>query len=477
MNMKPLALLLVLAAPAVAAEPVLTIYNQNFAVLRDTVPLELKAGVNDVRFAGVTAQVEADSVILRDPTGKVPLQVLEQNYRNDPVSQDLLLSLFEGKTLDFVTHEPQKPDRTVAGKVVRSGYVPGGQSVQPIIEVDGKLQFSLPGEPRFPALGDDTQLKPALSWKLNAAAPTKLDAELAYITGGLTWEASYNIVAPEANDVIDLVGWITMKNESGATFTNAKIKLMAGNVNKVQQPVLAAAPMKAIPGLDSEMAAPVTEKAFDEFHLYSLQNKTTLRDKETKQVEFIRASGVQAARLFIYDPIMKDNEWHLGNHIGDNAEYGVTSSKKVAVFREFKNSEANHLGLPLPKGRIRFYQQDDDRQLEFTGENNIDHTPKDELVRLYTGDSFDLVGERRRVDFKVSQANHTADESFEIKLRNRKKQPAEIRVVEHLYRWTNWEIKTKSQDFEKTDAQTIEFKVPLKPDEEKVVTYKVHYTW
>jgi len=478
MNMKSLIFLFAIAAPAFAADPALTIYNQNFAVLRETVPLELKAGVNDVRFAGVTAQVEADSVILRDPAGKVPLQILEQNYRNDPVSQELLLSLFEGQTLDFVVHEAQKPDRVIAGKVVRSGYVPGGEAVQPIIEVEGKLQFSLPGEPRFPTLGADTQLKPALSWKLNAPAAAKLDAELAYITGGLTWEASYNIVAPEANDVIDLVGWITMKNTSGATFANAKIKLMAGNVNKVQpdQPVMEMAEAASVTG-GAAPAPVVTEKAFDEFHLYTLARPATLRDKETKQVEFLRASGVKATRLCIYDPIMKDHGWQPGNNVGEDADYGTTSSKKVAVYREFKNSEANQLGLPLPKGRVRFYSQDEDRQLEFVGENNIDHTPKDELVRLYVGDSFDLVGERKRVDFKVNEANHWANETFEIKLRNRKKQPAEIRVVEHLYRWSNWTIKEKSQAFEKTDAQTIEFKVALKPDEEKVVTYKVHYTW
>ena len=461
-----------------AADPAITIYNQNFAVIRDTVPLELKAGVNDARFAGDTAQVEADSVILRDPSGKVALQILEQNYRNDPVSQELLLSLFEGKTLNFIRQEPQKPDATIAGKVIRSGYVPGGESVQPIIEVDGKLQFSLPGEPRFPTLGDDTQLKPALSWKLNAPAAAKLDAELAYISRGLTWEASYNIVAPDANDVIDLVGWITMKNECGATFANAKIKLMAGNVNKVE-PAELAPMLGAISGVMTEpVAAPVvTEKAFDEFHLYTLARPATLRDKETKQVEFIRATEVKATRLFIYDPIMKEEGWEPGNNVGDDADYGTTSSKKVAVYREFKNSEANKLGLPLPKGRVRFYAQDEDRQLEFVGENNIDHTPKDELVRLYIGDSFDLVGERKRTDFKVNQANHTATESFEIKVRNRKKQPAEIRVVEHLYRWTNWTIKEKSQAFEKTDAQTVEFKVALKPDEEKVVTYTVRYTW
>lgn len=460
-----------------AAEPALTIYNQDFAVLRQTVPLELKEGVNDVHFSGVTAQVEADSVILRDPTGKVPLQVLEQNYRNDPVSQELLLSLFEGKTLDFVRHEEHKPDATVAGKVMRSGYVPGGQSVQPIVEVEGRLQFSLPGEPRFPTLGDGTQLQPTLSWKLKAGGAAKLDAELAYVTGGLTWEASYNVVAPEEEEVIDLVGWITMKNESGASFPEARIKLMAGNVNKIvstppqipQTFSVAPAPGAAAPN--------VTEKAFDEFHLYTLERRTTLRDKEVKQVEFVRASGVKAARLYIYDPVRAENDWQPGREVGSDGAYGITSSRKVAVHREFRNAEANHLGLPLPKGRVRFYQQDADRQLEFVGENEIDHTPKDELVRLYVGDSFDLVGERKRIDFQVNEANHRADESYQIKVRNRKKSAVEIRVVEHLDRWANWTIKEKSQDFEKTDAHTVEFRVPLKPDEEKVVTYRVHYTW
>ncbi len=479
------AVALALAGSLHAADPALTIYNQNFAVVRETVSLNLKAGVNDVRFAGVTAQVEPDSVILRDPAGKAPLQILEQNYRNDPVSQELLLSLFEGQEIEFIAREPQKADRVVTGKIIRSGYVPGGSSVQPIIEVQGKLQFSLPGEPRFPALGDDTVLQPTLTWKLNAGAPAKLDAELAFITGGLTWLASYNLVAPETADTIDLVGWITMKNESGATFPEAKIKLMAGDVNKIAPP----APPEgytfsgAIGGMKDESKAVVTEKAFDEFHLYTLANPTTLRDKETKQVEFVRATGVQATRLYIYDPIMAEGDWHLGQSVGEDADYGTTSSKKVAVYREFKNSEANHLGIALPKGRVRFYAQDDAQpgekggSLEFIGENEIDHTPKDELIRMKTGDSFDLVGERKRTDFKVNQDAHWATETFEIKVRNRKKTPVEIRVVEHLYRWTNWTIKEKSQDFTKTDAQTVEFLVPVKPSEEKIVTYKVRYTW
>ena len=477
MNMKTITLILALAVPAFAADPALTIYNQGFAVVRDTLTLDLKAGVNTVNFTGATARLEADSVILRDVAGKAALQILEQNYRNDPVSEPMLLSFFEGKNVDFIRREANKPDQTITGKIIRSGFVPGGQNVQPIIEVDGRLQFSLPGEARFPSLGDDSILKPTLSWKLNAPAAAKINAEVAYVTQGFSWEASYNLVAPEKGDAVDFVGWITMKNDSGTAFQNAKVKLMAGDVNKVQpQQPQSRMFAKAAMAMDAAPAPVVTEKAFDEFHLYTLANPATLRDKETKQVEFVRATGVKAERLYIYDGAAIAG-WRVGVNIGENAGYGTQSNKKVNVYRQFKNTEANKLGIPLPKGRVRFYSQDEDRQLEFVGENNIDHTPKNELVRLFIGDSFDLVGERKRTDFKVTNADHWAEESFEIKVRNRKKEPVEIRVVEHLYRWNNWTVKEKSQDFEKTDAQTIEFKVPLKPDEEKVVTYKVHYTW
>jgi hypothetical protein len=222
-------------------------------------------------------------------------------------------------------------------------------------------------------------------------------------------------------------------------------------------------------------APPVTEKAFSEFHLYSIGNPVTLRDKETKQVEFVRAQGVNAPRIFVYDgATMSYGAYAMYRGQGD---YGIPTNKKVWVLREFKNSEANKLGMALPKGRLRFYQQDDDKQLEFIGENEIDHTPKDETIRVYVGNSFDLAGERRRTDYKVNSDNNWLDESFEIKLRNHKKQPVEIRAVEHLGRYDNWAIKEKSDEFTKLDSHTIEFRATLKPDEEKVITYRVHYSW
>jgi len=485
------------------AQPAITVYNQNFGVVRDTVPLDLKPGVNEIRFADTTACLEPDSVILRDPAGKIALRILEQNYRNDPVTQELLLSVHEGQTIDFQTVTAEGEKKTFPGKIIRSGYAAHAQAAmqrygqryamtqmgmagsgagQPIIEVDGKLQFGLPGQPIFPALADDSLLKPALVWKLEASAPAKLEAELAYLTGGMTWEADYNIVAPEKGDTLEVIGWVTIDNQSGKIFENAKIKLMAGDVSKIQPGMngMIVAREEAKLAMFSPAAPVVTEKAFDEYHLYTLERPTTLRDRETKQVEFIRASGVKAQRLYVYDGLKLDENqfrgWSMEN-IRNNENFGTEFSSKVAVMREIKNSEANQLGIPLPKGRVRFYQQDGDRRLEFTGENIIDHTPKDETLRIYTGNAFDLVGERIRTDWQIDHSRRTAKESFKITLRNHKKEPVEIRVVEHLYRWLTWEIMVHSDPFEKTAAQVLEFRVPVKPDEEKVITYTVQYTW
>jgi hypothetical protein len=468
------------ATLAACAEPALTIYNQDFAVVRDTVPLDLKSGPNAMVYSGATAQVEPDSVILRDPTGKHLLQILEQNYRNDPVSEPLLLSLFEGKTIDFQTirmKDNTQVREIIPGKIVRSGFVPGGTSGQPIIEVNGKLQFTLPGEPLFPDLGNDTILKPAFNWLLQSDTPGKFDAEVGYITGGFDWSASYNLVSPEKGDLVDLVGWITMNNNSGKTFEDAKIKLMAGDVNKIQPPMqmdrmrMNAPRAKALGAMNE---AAVTEKAFDEFHLYSIARPTTLHDHETKQVEFVHAEKMFAPTIYVYDGAAGYQFYGLNYDRG----YGQSDNKKIIVQREFKNAETNQLGIALPAGKLRFYRRDDGGQLQFVGENLIDHTPRNETVRVTTGNAFDLVGERKQVDFKVDTADKWMNETFEIKLRNRKKdQAVEIRVVEHLYRWSNWTITAKSDDFVKKDSQTIEFRVPVKPDEEKAITYTVHYSW
>jgi hypothetical protein len=488
-------------ALAFGADPALTIYNQNFAVIREILPLDLKAGNNTVRFSGATTQLEPDSVILRDPSGRQVVQVIEQNYRNDPISADRLLNLYEGKTIDFLLGKDNDgKDVIVTGKIIRSGYVPHYQAMnrygaqyqanqyamaspsagagQPVIEVNGKLQFSLPGQPIFPALGDDTILKPALDWILFSRQPAKFDAELSYVSGGLSWTADYNIVAPETGDTLDLVGWVTLDNQSGKQFDHARIKLMAGDVNKVQQPQPMAAFSAGANYLNAEVSPKVTEHAFEDYHLYALPQPTTLHDRETKQVEFLRANSIQSKRLYIYDGVMVNSGYNYGD-VRQNQQYGTQSNPHVWIMREFANTEANHLGVPLPKGRVRFYRSDRDGQVEFTGENTIDHTPKDETIRIYTGNVFDISGERRQTHFQSQCCSPSGfvDESFEIKLRNHKKEAAIVRVVEHLYRWSNWVITKESMAHRQTDSRTIEYEVVLQPDEEKTVTYTAHYTW
>jgi hypothetical protein len=473
------------------SQPSLTIYNQNFAVIRQEIALDLKSGPNQINVNDITMHLEPDSVILRDPSGKHAVNVLEQNYRADPVSQMSLLSLYEGRTIDFL-----QPDKTtIKGKVVRSGYVhpdyfningyqqnnPGQE--EPIIEVAGQLRFELPGTPVFPDLTAETILKPRLEWQVATDKPGRFPAEFSYVTGGMTWQADYNIVAPEKGGVVDIIGWVTMDNRTGMTFENARIKLMAGDVNKIQ-PGMTGRQVSEMVTVGAAMAMPsgppVTEKAFDEYHLYTLERSTTLRDRETKQVEFIHAAVVATKQIYIYDGVKIDPNRYMGwnwENIRNDHSYGTESNPKIWVMREFVNSEANHLGMPLPKGRVRFYRRNDDGQVEFTGENMIDHTPKDETVRIYTGNAFDITGERKRTNYTVDMGRMMASETFEVRVRNHKKEPVDVRVVEHLYRGTNWEITTKSDDFQKKDSQTVEFPVTIAPDGEKVIIYTAHYTW
>ena len=488
------------AQPEVSSdEASITIYNQQFAVIRHALPLDLKAGLNHVEVTDVSAHLEPDSVILRplDPTQK--LQVVEQNYRNDPLSQQLLLSLYEGKTIDFEIPGANGARAFVKGKIIRSGYVPHynamrtyGQQYyyqqmayaqtneQPVIEVGGRLQFSLPGQPIFPALADDTVLKPTLSWELRTDRPGASRAEFSYVTGGMNWEADYNLIDPVKGNNLEVVGWVTLDNQSGKTYRSAHIKLMAGDVNKLQpQSGVVMGAMRD--SLDrNEVAMPgVKERAFDEYHLYTLPNATTLHDRETKQVEFVRADGIQSSTVYLYDGVKIDERYRGWTYdsIRTQSEYGTAWNPKVWIMQEFKNSTANHLGIPLPKGRMRFYRRDEDGQLQFTGENVIDHTPENELIRVYTGNAFDIVGERHRMNFRVDTDHNWVDEDFQIKLRNHKKQAVTVRVIEHLYRCDNWEIIRKSDAFKKNDSHTIEFTVQIPADSERLLSYQVHYTW
>ena len=480
----------------------LTLYNQHFGVVREPVMLDLEPGLNTVAFSEITAHLEPPSVILRDPAGKVSLRIVEQNYRNDPVSQEFLLQVFEGEEIDFLTTVDGQP-ATVRGRIVRAPYVMHAQAMQrygqryattqrmrggagggnaPIIEVDGLLRFQLPGLPLFPELGDDSIMKPTLHWTLEADQAVREQLELSYLSGGFSWEADYNWVVPEEGDRGALLGWVTMDNQSGRTFPDARIKLLAGDVSRIQPQDRGVRTEFRAAGVYMAPAEPsVEQREFDEYHIYILTRRTTLRDRETKQVEFVRADEVEGRRLYIYNGSgLFPSFWRTWNpeRVRNDQSFGVQSNNRVWIYREIENTEENGLGMPLPAGRVRFYREDTDGALEFVGENEIEHTPRNETLRIYTGNAFDLVGERRRTDFQRDNRHNTITESFEIKVRNRKQdESVTIAVVEPLYRWYTWEIVEYSAPFEQLDSQTIRFPTPVDPDEEVVITYTVKYTW
>ena len=503
--MKRIAWLAIFCAGIAQAQTQLTIYNQNFATVKESRSFDLKKGDNEVRVTDITAHLEPASVVLRDLKNPEGLQILEQNYESDPLGEGLLLRKSEGKTLDFETTLPQTGEKKIVkGKLLRSGYVPHASAYQtygrqyyvaqmdmaspqgggqPIVEVDGKIQFGLPGRPLFEALDPQAFLKPTLLWQLWTDHAGKHDVEFSYLTGGMRWEANYNAVAPEKGDNFDLIGWVTLENMSGKDFENASLKLMAGDVARAAQPGVYNNAFVANGGISigggSGGAPQVTEKAFEEYHLYTLPRQTTVLDREVKQVEFIRAVHVPAKRLYVYDGFKRDDRYRGWNYEGIRREpgYGTESNTKVWSMLEFTNSVAAHLGMPLPKGKVKVYRRDTDGRNEFIGEDAIDHTPKDEPVRLYTGNAFDLVGERRQTSFKLDTSNRGADESFEIKLRNHKTEDVDVRVVEHLYRWLQWKIADSSQDYTPTDARTVEYQAHIPAGGQIIINYNVHYSW
>jgi hypothetical protein len=486
----------------VAQEPTtaptrLTIYNQDFAVARTTVPLDLHAGMNEVLTTNVTGQLEPDSVVLRDASGRNLVHVAEQNYDSAVVDQQWMMEKYEGKTIDFQIQGPQVvesamgerqmvPARTVEGRIIRAG----GQAAngypynQPLIEVGGKMQFSMPGTPVFPATTDGLLLKPTLRWQIDAEKAARFSAELDYITHGMNWQATYNVVVPETADttgpeLAEIVGWVTIENKTGTDFPEATIQLMAGDVAKIQD--LPSPVVRRAMGMNQNVevmagAGQVTQKAFDDFHLYDLHRTVSLRNEETKQVQFLDASKVTVRRTYQFEGGPATQAFYPGYH-NDQVGFSNSGNTRVSIIEEIKNSESNHLGMPLPAGRLRLYRRDTSGQMQFVGENMIVHTPAEQTVKMISGSAFDLTAARRQTDFKVDNMKRVMDESFEIKLSNQKAQPVTIHSVEHMGRGENWEIAAKSSEFTKRDSSTIDFPVTVPAKGEAILSYTVHYSW
>jgi hypothetical protein len=446
-----------------------------YALVRDDREVKIKQGRSSLQFTDVAALIDPTTVTFTSLTDS-STRVLEQNFQFDLVSTQKLLLKFIDKqiTVDKVAGDHVTP---ISGTLLSAsdGIV--------LRDKDGAI-YSLPGysSVKFPDLPGGLNTRPTLVWDIHSPAGGTHNARVTYQTGGITWWADYNLIFAEGADansgLLDLSAWVSIINQSGATYSDAKLKLIAGDVHRASpaMDMVAKREMRALAAAQEATVAGFEQKEFFEFHLYTLGRKTTLPNNSTKQIElFDQAKQIQAKKVLLYygavQPYLYDSPYTDRN-------MGVAMNKKVDVYLEFKNDKQFGLGVPLPAGRIRVSQLDKaDGSLEFIGEDIIDHTAKDENVRVKLGSAFDVVGERRQVDFTVDTKARWMEEEIEVKLRNHKSQPVNVVVKENLYRWSKWTVLTKSHNFDKEDARTINFPVKVAKDGETVVRYRVRYTW
>ena len=460
-----------LAFASVSSATEVTVYNSNLGLVKEIRPFALKSGVNEVKVEDVAAQIDPTSVHFKSLTAPDAVTVLEQDFRYDLASPDSILNRYLGREIELQRVAGRDGERTDSVKGILLSNSNGR-----VLQSGGKILINPPGNPVLGELPEGLLTKPTLVWKLSSTKSGDHDGEISYMTSGMSWSADYVLVVDKDDAKGDLTAWTTIVNNSGATYRDAKLKLVAGDVHRAPalHPVYSMARALGVAGGREEN---MTEKAFFEYHLYSLARPTTLADNSSKQVEMASVASLPIRKVYVYDGAENLSYGGFGDAGYWDPNYGVQSNKKVSVLLELDNKKSAGLGIPLPKGRVRVYKKDDDGSLQFAGEDAIDHTPKDETLRVKMGEAFDLVGERRRVDFLSDMKKRRFAETFEIKLRNHKDSSATVKVVEHLYRWNNWKIADASVKFEKRDAQTIEFSVPVPKDGEAVVTYTVNYSW
>ena len=445
-----------------------------YAMVRHERELVLNRGRNTVRFTDVAALIDPTTVAFESLTDPKGTNVIEQNFQFDLVSSEKLLQ----KYIDRAITVDQ-----VRGNGVESfsGTLLSTAGALVLRREDGSIQ-TLPANAgvRLPELPGGLITRPTLVWDLAANRGGTHQTRVSYQTAGITWWADYNLTYSEGANAnackLDVGAWVSILNQSGASYPDARLKLIAGDVQRVQPPGRAAPVAMAARVPEAEDRTGFAEKAFFEYHLYTLGRATTLPDNSTKQIElFPTARGVPCEKTLVYYGAA--GRYYGGGPVTDR-NYGIQTNKKVDVYLNFKNAQANNMGMPLPAGRVRVSKLDDaDKTLEFIGEDVIDHTPANEKVRIRLGSAFDVVGERRQVDFSIDTARKTMIEEIEVKLRNQKKEAVTVIVKETLYRWSNWQITAKNHDFVKQDARTVHFPVKVAAGGEAVVRYTVQYTW
>ncbi len=435
----------------------ITVYNQNFGLVREVRDIRLATGLLNLEFADVASSIQTETVHIRSLTRGRPLKVLEQNYRYDLLNPQKLLEKYVGRTVTvYRWNQESGRDEAVQAEVLS---VNGG----PILRIGDEITFNYPGRFAFPELPDNLIAEPTLVWLLDSRADRQR-LEVSYLASSLNWKADYVMVINEDDSRGDLTGWVTLTNQSGATYENALLKLVAGDVQRVggRNEMMRMA-VKAAVEVAEDRA--FSEEAFFEYHLYTLGRPTTLRNNEQKQVTLLEASGFAVDKHLIF----------YGAAYYYRGSYGhVVSNQKVGVFLDFKNSEKNRLGMPLPAGVVRVYKEDASGAQQFIGEDRIDHTPRDEKVRIKMGEAFDVVGDRRQMDW-TALGSCVSESSWEVHLRNHKDEDVQVEIVEPI--GGDWEILSSTHSYNKLDAHTFNFLVDIPARGEQKVNYRVRVRW
>jgi hypothetical protein len=442
-------ILLSLSALAASAEGVaVTVYSSDLALVKDVRTISIDKGLNDVRFPNVAEMIDPTSVHFKVIDGPAAV-VWEQNYRFDLASSSKILEKYLEKDIDAVTEDADLFSGRLVSFDDAAVVLDEGRGAGPIVTLNReKLTYV-----RFPSLPAGLISRPTLVWKIGAEKGGDRTVEVTYMTSSVNWHAEYVGVAGADDKTLDLAAWVSIDNRSGATYENAKLDLVAGEVHRAAPAYREKADMMRTETMAGMAAPEFAQEALFEYYLYKLDTPATIADREIKQLSFFPSTKVAVEKVLEFDSTLSEN---------------------VRVLMEFPNSEQAGLGRPLPAGKVRMYKEDSQGDLQFIGEDAINHTPKDEDVKLTLGDAFDVKTERKMLDTRKI-TNRVHEEDYEISVRNHKKEDVVVRVVEHPYGF--WSITKSSYEYEKKEASRVEFLIPAKTDGESVLTYTIRYEY
>jgi hypothetical protein len=458
------------AAPAVPARSAsseasarqalsVTIYNQDFGVVRERRRLSLGKGRVELEFRDVAARLEPNTVHLRAVDAADDLSVLEQNYRYDLLSPEKLLEKHVGKRIRVYRYD----EKTGTEQVKEAELLSAEQGV--VLRIDGQISYGVPGRFAFPSIPQDLVAKPTLVWLLDSRR-ARQDVEVTYLTRGLNWAADYVLVLDAKDERIDLTGWVTLSNESGTSYESAKLSLVAGDVQRAAPEAAPPEAPRGSLGSGSTARAPsIRQESLFEYHQYTLERPTSIRDKEKKQVALLEAKAVSVRKKLVL---------RGAEHLYRGRRGEVAKNSKLGVFLELANTAQNRLGMPLPKGTVRVYKADQSGSLQFVGEDAIEHTPRDERLRIKLGDAFDVVADKKQASYS-SLFECVSESDWEISLRNHKDRAETVEVYEPA--GGDWEILSSSHPARRDDAHTFAFELSLPARGEVVLRYRVRVRW